>query len=511
VDEDRSAGVLAESLIAASGNEGTLGCQERENSVQVLLRLAVCARLFHSEDGRFLAQVPVRGRVEVYGLKSSAFRDWLIAGYQVDQNQPPTPAAIQRVVGLLEAKARFDGTVPPIFVRVGRDGETEDSTCWLDLGDSSGQAVRLSPGEWSIADRPGVDFRRSEGHLALPMPARDGSIDLLRRYVNLGEPDFRLLVTWLTAALMPSGPYPILVLQGEQGSAKSTVAKVLRQLIDPQSCPLLTMPKSTRDLVATAVNGWLLAYDNVSSVPHWLSDVFCQLVSGLGFSSRTLFTNDERTIIYARRPVILNGIEDFVTRADMRDRCVFLHLPRIAPANRLAEDEFWLAFRADRPRILGGLLDGIVAAMRGLPTVRLRESPRMADYARWGEAFARGVGWGEDTFLKAYNENRKDATESILDDSPLGMILMKVARSAPVATLPPAILYKRLTRVIGKDIAASARWPKTLRAFSNELRRLAPQLALHGCSVTFDRTHTGRTVTLKADYETDTDPPAGTK
>mgnify|MGYP001466131465 CR=1 FL=1 len=33
---------------------------------------------FHSEDGRFLAQVPVGDRVEDYGLKSPAFRDWLL-------------------------------------------------------------------------------------------------------------------------------------------------------------------------------------------------------------------------------------------------------------------------------------------------------------------------------------------------------------------------------------------------------------------------------------------------
>ena len=69
------------------------------------------------------------------------------------------------------------------------------------------------------------------------MPSRDGSIDLLRPYVNLTEADFRLMIAWLTAVLRPVGPYPILVLHGEQGSAKSTLAKVLRLLIDPQACP----------------------------------------------------------------------------------------------------------------------------------------------------------------------------------------------------------------------------------------------------------------------------------
>ncbi len=34
-------------------------------------------------------------------------------------------------------------------------------------------------------------------------------------------------------SLNPSGPYPILVLQGGPGSAKSTTAKMLKEVIDP--------------------------------------------------------------------------------------------------------------------------------------------------------------------------------------------------------------------------------------------------------------------------------------
>ena len=131
------------------------------------------------------------------------------------------------------------------------------------------------------------------------MPSRDGSIDMLRPYVNLTEADFRLMVTWLTAVLRPVGPYPILVLNGEQAAAKSTLVKVLRLLIDPHTCIALNPPTSTRNLMATAVNGWLLAYDNISDIPRWLSDALCQLVFGGAISGRALFTNDDRSFIYA--------------------------------------------------------------------------------------------------------------------------------------------------------------------------------------------------------------------
>ena len=207
---------------------------------------------------------------------------------------------------------------------------------FLDLGDPSGRAIEIHPQGWFVVDRPDVHFRRPAGQLPLPMPSPDGSIDLLRPYVNLSNDDFRLLITWMTASLRPVGPYPILVLSGPQASAKTTLATMIRLLIDPQVCPVLYPPDSTQNLMATAVNGWLLAYDNISTNRQ----LGCRIRSAptgfseAGFAGRALYTNDERTVIYAQRPVFLSGIDDFVQWPDLRDRCVFLHLSPILPTRR---------------------------------------------------------------------------------------------------------------------------------------------------------------------------------
>ena len=105
------------------------------------------------------------------------------------------------------------------------------------------------------------------------MPSHDGSIELLKPFVNVSPSDYHLLITWLAAALRPAGPYPVLAIRGEQGSAKSTLAKVIRQLIDPQTAPLLGEPRNADDLMVTAVNGWLLAYDNLGVLSGRLSVV----------------------------------------------------------------------------------------------------------------------------------------------------------------------------------------------------------------------------------------------
>jgi hypothetical protein len=331
------------------------------------------------------------------------------------------------------------------------------------------------------------------------MPSRGSSIDLLRPYVNLTEPDFRLTVTWLTAVLRPVGPYPILVLTGEQATAKSTLVKVLRLLIDPHACIALNPPTSTLNLMATAVNGWLLAYDNISDIPRWMSDALCQLVFGGAVSGRALFTNDDRSFICAQRPVLLSGIGDFVCWADLKDRCVFLRMPPIPRTRCRGEEEFWRAFDADRPGILGAALDAMVGGLRELPSVRLAELPRMADYAIWGEAVGRGLGWGPGTFLSTYMDNRKEAALTDLLDSPLANALLRIASLVPGFSETPIKLHSKLTALVGKKVAASANWPKTTEKFGSELRRLAPQLRLHGLNVSFERRNEGRMIILKSD------------
>ncbi len=430
---------------------------EGEGPVDALLRLASSARLYRSADGRLHARVQIGDRHEIYGLNSPGFRDWLTEAYFVDRREPPSQWAVRRVVSLLESRARFDGGKPSVFIRVGRDhdgdGDGKGSTYYLDLGDPSGRAIEIRASGWTVVDRPHVNFRRPDGQLPLPMPSQQGSIDLLRPYVNLATGDFRLLVAWLTAAPRPVGPYPILAIHGEQGSAKSTLARILRLLIDPQSCPLLGPPKSTRDLMATAVNGWLLAYDNISAIPDWLSDSLCQLVFGGGIASRALFSNDERSVIHAQRPMILNGIEDFVRRGDLTDRTVFLHLPPILPTTRRAEDDFWSSFHADYPRMLGGVLNAVVGGLRMLPSVRLLESPRMADYAKWGEAVGQGLGWASEAFLSMYNQNRREATLMALEDSALGSVLLRLqsATFSPMWAGSAAELLRRNHEMGGQE------------------------------------------------------------
>ncbi len=142
--------------------------------------------------------------------------------------------------------------------------------------------------------------------LPLPVPTRGGTVEELRRFVNVtDEVGWRLTVAWVVQALRPTGPYPVLLLQGEQGSAKSTAERLLRALIDPSAAPLRTTPRNEHDLFIAATSAWVVALDNISNLQPWLSDALCRLSTGGGFSTRTLYKNREQELFDATRPLAL--------------------------------------------------------------------------------------------------------------------------------------------------------------------------------------------------------------
>ena len=448
-----------------------------------LLSLAEAIELFHTPDGEAFATVVVNEHKENWPLKSNQFRQWLLRGYFTKTKGAPQSNAVQEALGILESRARFDGAERPVFLRVAE----KDGKIYLDLCNAQWEAVEIDGKDWRILPESPVQFRRARGMAALPLPTRGGDVEDLRPFVNVAtNSDWILLESWLIAALRGRGPYPILVLHGEQGSAKSTTARVLRALVDPSTAPLRSEPREVRDLMIAATNGWIVSLDNISRLPPWLSDALCRLATGGGFSTRELYSDREETILEAQRPVILNGIEELAVRGDLLDRALMLDLPSIPEEKRRAELSFWTKFEACRSAILGALLDAVSSALRRLPKVRLPEMPRMADFALWATAAEYSLGWDDGSFLLAYTGNQSNANALALDASPITEPLRAVVADGEFIGTATALLKK----LEGKSDEATQRqkgWPKNGQGVSNTLRRLAPNLRKSGIKVDFNR------------------------
>ncbi|MCH8112738.1 MAG: hypothetical protein IH905_12410, partial [Proteobacteria bacterium] len=306
----------------------------------------------------------------------------------------------------------------------------------------------------------------------------------LEKFLNVRtEGDLKLVLGWLVMAFNPRGPYPILVLNGEQGSAKSTAARLLRSIVDPSQAPLRSPPREERDLLVAARNSWVIAFDNLSAIREWLADALCRIATGGGSSARQLYTDSEEVIFEAMRPVVLNGIPDLATRPDLADRAIVLKLPTISDPERRIETEFWAEFNAASGRILGFLLGAVSTALERRNKVQIESIPRMADFCIWAEAAAPAFGWKPGEFTKAYRANRQDAISIVVTSDLVSENVLTLIDEVKVWQGAASDLLDKLNLRVSDQIKRSDQWPKAPNALSNRLRRAAPGLRAMGLEV----------------------------
>ena len=463
----------------------------KRSQATMLLDLVDDVEFFHTADDVAYARIERDGHHEVWPLGSKSLRAWLSRRFHQVYGRAAGGQALRDALDVLLGRALFEGPECPVFVRVAGDG----NDIYLDLGDPLWRAVRIMASGWEIVADPPVRFRRPKGLLRLSPPVRGGKVDQLRRFVNVRDDDqdnqWRLFIGCLVAAFRPNGPYPILALNGEHGSAKSTTAKIHRRLIDPNKSVTRAAPRDERDLAIAATNGAVISLDNLSTVTDWLSDTLCRVSTGLGFSTRTLYENDEETLFDACRPIVINGIGVLGTRSDLLDRTIELELPRIPDDRRQDEAQFWTAFDREQPAILGALLDAVSGAIGQLDAVKLERAPRMADFARWVVAAEPALGWPAGSFLKAYTGNR-DAIHEIALDAAVIVPPMRTLLESGEFVGTATELLDRLAGIVGESATRRKGWPGNATSLSRELARIAPNLRSVGIEVEKRRESHGR-------------------
>lgn len=451
-----------------------------EQKTNILVRLGSDADLWHTPGERPFATVEVQATHRNLEINSSTYRNWLRRMFWETQGTAANKSALNDAIEVLTAKAVFDGPEHEAHLRLAR----ADGNIYLDLGGPGWHVIEISPKGWRPVLDPPVRFYRSRGMQALPWPQAGGSVEDLRPFVNVrSERDFILAVAWLLGALNPDGPFPIALIQGQQGSAKSTLARVLRSLVDPSDPAQSPKPRSERDFAIAARNSWVMAFDNLSKVSAEFSDALCRMATGTGFRTRKLYTDTEEIILQLCRPQILNGIEDLATRDDLRDRGILFELPVIPSDERKRERTFWKDFEDAQPRILGALLRAVSTALRREGSVDLPDLPRMADFAAWVISGEQSLPWAEGAFLHSYEENRRDAISIVLDHSPLAQRIMVFSEQKPEWDGTPTELHNALVHVTG----AQGDPPATPASMSQELKRLAPALRQVGVELEWNR------------------------
>jgi hypothetical protein len=477
---------------------------ERDSARDRLVAITDRASCWRCRDGDAYATIEIGDHKEHHRVRSGRFRDWLLVeagrAYRIKVAGKDRPATfgrqpVEEAIAFCEAAAAMSGAVNDARLRV---AAARDAV-YIDLAGPTWDAVEIKDGKWEIVLSPAVPILRTPRTGVLPRPVYGGSLEPLFRFLpQLSKSDQRLVIIWLLAAMRPTGPYPILALAGEEGTGKSMMARLLRQLVDPAGDNVMRPPHNDGDLVADARNNHVLAYDNLSRMSDDLADGFCRLSTGGDIGGRRLYTNDESAAFAAKRPIIFNGIPDLATRGDLASRTMVISLAPMT--NRRTEADIEEDFRQSSPRIFGALLDALASALATLPNVCLPPEAgdiRMADVAHFGIAVERALGWPAGSTIDALRRNRIMAAAALVEFDPVAQAIRGLLDREPHYHGMVSKLYQLLIERISEEFRQKGGWPRSDAKFGEQLCRVAPALRATGINIVLEpRSSAGSFVTI---------------
>ena len=331
--------------------------------------------------------------------------------------------------------ARYEGKLIESDARIVREG----NSIYYDLGSDNAlllsDCVAIDDRGWRIVKNDQPRFQTFETQDTQVIPQRGGSLDLLDKYLNLKPDQLLLLKAYLVSCFIPGYPHPILQLDGEAGSSKTTTSKILKSLIDPSKIKLQDMSAKQDDLTQNLDHNYFPAFDNVSEIKPMVSDTLCRAVTGEGIEVRMLYSNGDSYVRFYRRSVLINFISIDAQKEDILSRSLMIRLEPIEEDKRKTEEQFWPEFNLDKPFILGAIFDAASQALQIYPTLKLDNLPRMADFQKWGYACALAIDEksGQE-FLDLCAKNVVKQREETIDSNPFLMAMLYYRDEHPNAS-----------------------------------------------------------------------------
>ncbi|MDP2904409.1 MAG: hypothetical protein Q8N96_15095 [Methylovulum sp.] len=337
-----------------------------------------------------------------------------------------TDAALKKVNAMLVHETKTRGEKYNINFRVAK----LDDKIYINAG--NGKVIKITSQEVIKVKTNKVKFEIHDSIGCIANPDLDnGDIDLLKKYIPVGQADFKLILVFIFNAFFTDTHYLLLALIGPAGSAKSFIQKVIKTVIDPSPIMLRNQFKQDEDLVIAAEHCHVIDMNNVSTLSKSIQDTLCTILTSGVASGRKKFTDKSESAIHTHNPVILNGIGNIVTRDDLYERSIVINLKKLKDTNikPISEKKLTEDFNNDLPKIIGGIYNALSFILEEYETFETPgELNRMADFHVLGCVTEKALGWKVGSFTKAYNANIANAQGDVLDGSPVAQAIVKMMK-----------------------------------------------------------------------------------
>lgn len=363
------------------------------------------------------------------------------------------------------------------------------------LANGKGESVLVRADGWKVKVSKKYKFLKFPADEAQVMPVAGGDVlKLLRRYINMPDDDFKLFVVYLIQAFSRSSSHFAAIISSAKGTGKSTQTKLLREIVDPSQTGASLIPTSESDLKNTLANGYLVCFDNTAKLSEKFSNIMCAAITGTKEAKRKLYTDADQVVLNLHNLIVLNGIDIVPEKSDLAERSLYFELQKIPKEKRILDADFWEAFEADRPAIIGGIFDTLVKAMNILPDVVVPKLHRMADAHKEMVAIALALGIDQTEFQRIFDANVQKLQTAYAEgnkfvDTIVGYMGARTKKSGPARDI-----YEEVLRGIPGD---SRFFPGSPSQFSRRLEEEKDGLKAAGYRIRREKKATANHITIE--------------
>ncbi len=468
--------------------------------------------LGEDDNEAYVMLAPKGDRQRVFKIESTDFTDMLQYSYQQATGNYMPKMGFEDSIDMLLINTRIAGIKKKIFTRIAQVGQA----IYINMANAQKEVIKINCCDIRVLKQKDLTFydpafivtKTMKPQIAPNLSVTRTFEEIVAPYFNsIYEPHRILFIVTLISWFWINQPRAIIMLSGAAGTGKSTVTKLIQDLIDPTSLTCGDLPNTKRDLAICLSKAYFSAFDNISNIPKGISDTLCRAINVGSITQRKLCTDSDTYTAAFSSALLLNGIGCFCTHQDLLHRSLYIKTKSISETERICESDLKEKLAQDLPDLLGAMYKIVQKTLEVAPGIRSKEKPRMADFYILGLAISKAI-WGDsEVFRQAYMENIKDAFEDFIEENVLASAIRDYVDSwADDVTFVkklPEELYNSLCRTLDANNVsiATSKFPGSASALSKGLADIETALSSIGISVTRNPKSNGkRSITLTRKY-----------
>ncbi|BAH74379.1 hypothetical protein [Solidesulfovibrio magneticus] len=466
----------------------------KQTSAQMLVSIIHTVSMFKSKTGIIFALPSGKPAIYPVEVESQEFTTWVNNTYFKKYHKFPPGYELAPAIKYVVSETPLAQGTNEVHLRFGHN----KGTVYIDLANDNNEVVAISDTGWNITASAPIYFKKVSTQLAIPTPEKYGDYLKLGEFINIDDDSKMVLLSTLCSLAHGNYVRPLLGLIGPEGSGKTSAARFIRTMLDPNG-PQETSVHTTRDLMLTLNNNAIPILDNITKFTQAETDSLCKATTGTGSQERKYYTNHDLLSLYFQRTTIYTALKSPTQAPDFLGRTLEFDFNRIPHSQMKSDSDLPAEFDKQLPNILGGFYTTISEAMKLLPTINLPKHARWCDAFKLSAAAAEVLGYGANRYAEtclAMINARKQKISKIAKNNDSVDMIKSVLRENNKFTGTTSELWQKLTSLTNSYLD-TPKWLQSSVTLGKHLGTIIADLEDAGISFTKKPANKGTIVALK--------------